>query len=207
MATGFSISEIFWDHQKYSIKRNYARTESISRLNTLLLKEEARANDILNKLSDQDKLNYLSIVEVKNRITRNSTYESFFEFGNSVVEDLKAAHRCGTARHYKGILPVLKTFNKGKYLKFNEVNYSFIKRYEKYHLAKGNSWNGLSTYLRGLRALFNKGIKAGLIEKEAYPFMNYTIREIPTEKRALEIENIRKILELEIPKDQALFRY
>jgi len=152
-------------------------------------------------------LNYLSIVEVKNRIKRNSTYESFFEFGNSVVEDLKAAHRYGTARHYKGILSVLKTFNKGKDLKFNEVNYSFIKRFEKYHLAKGNSWNGLSTYLRGLRALFNKGIKAGLIEKEAYPFMNYTIRQIPTEKRALEIEDIRKILELEIPEDQALYRY
>ncbi len=207
IATGFSISEIFWDHQKCSIKRNYTRTESIARLNTLLLKEEARANDILNKLSDQGKLNYLSIVEVKKRITRNSTYESFFEFGNSVVEDLKAAHRYGTARHYKGILSVLKTFNKGKDLKFNEVNYSFIKRFEKHHLAKGNSWNGLSTYLRGLRALFNKGIKAGLIEKEAYPFTNYTIRQIPTEKRALEIEDIRKILELEIPEDQALFRY
>ena len=207
IATGFSISEIFWDQQKCSIKRNYTRTESIARLNTLLLKEEARANDILNKLSDQGKLNYLSIVEVKKRITRNSTYESFFEFGNSVVEDLKAAHRYGTARHYKGILSVLKTFNKGKDLKFNEVNYSFIKRFEKYHLAKGNSWNGLSTYLRGLRALFNKGIKAGLIEKEAYPFMNYTIRQIPTEKRALEIVDIRKILELEIPEDQALFRY
>lgn len=176
-------------------------------MNTLLLKEEARANDILNKLSDQGKLNYLSIVEVKKRITRNSSYESFFEFGNSVVKDLKAAHRYGTARHYKGILSVLKTFNKGKDLKFNEVNYSFIKRFEKYHLAKGNSWNGLSTYLRGLRALFNKGIKAGLIEKEAYPFMNYTIRQIPTEKRALEIEDIRKILELEIPEEQVLFRY
>jgi len=87
------------------------------------------------------------------------------------------------------------------------VNYYFIKRFEKHHLAKGNSWNGLSTYLRGLRALFNKGIKPGLIEQEAYPFTNYTIRQIPTEKRALEIEDIRKILELEIPEDQALFRY
>ncbi|MDC6390562.1 Arm DNA-binding domain-containing protein [Maribacter sp. PR1] len=65
IATGFSISEIFWDHQKGSIKRNYTRTESIAGLNTLLLKEEARANDILNKLSGQGKLNYLSIVEVK----------------------------------------------------------------------------------------------------------------------------------------------
>ncbi|KAB7530416.1 tyrosine-type recombinase/integrase [Flagellimonas olearia] len=207
IATGFSISEIFWDHQKCAIKRTYSRTESIARLNTLLLKEEARANDILNKLADQGKLNYLSIVEVKKRITRNSNYESFFEFGYTVVEDLNASHRYGTARQYKCLLSVLRTFNKGRDLKFNEVNYSLIKRFEKHHLAKGNSWNGLSTYLRGIRALFNKGIKAGLIERDAYPFYYYTIRQVPTEKRALEVDDIRKIVALDIPKGLALFRY
>lgn len=61
--------------------------------------------------------------------------------------------------------------------------------------------------MRGIRALFNKGIKAGLIEKEAYPFTYYTIRQIPTEKRALEAGDIRRILELELPKDEVLFRY
>ena len=207
IATGFSISEIFWDSQRCSIKKSYSKVSHIARLNTLLLKEEARANDIINQLYDQGKLNYLSITEVKKRIVRNSSYDSFFAFGESIVADLKTEHRYGTARHYKGILSVLRTFTKGKDLKFNEVNYDFIKRFERQHLAKGNSWNGLSTYLRGIRAIYNKGIKAGLIEKEAYPFAYYSIRQTPTEKRALSTEDLRKILELELPRDQVLYRY
>ncbi|WP_367279582.1 site-specific integrase [Ulvibacterium sp.] len=45
------------------------------------------------------------------------------------------------------------------------------------------------------------------MEREAYPFTYYTIRQVPTEKRALSIENIRKIMDLKLPKDMVLFRY
>jgi len=134
-------------------------------------------------------------------------YDSFYKYGESLAEDLKAAHRYGTARNYSGIVSVLKTFTKGKDLKFNELNYDFIKRFERYHFAKGNSVNSLSSYLRAIKAIYNKGIKAGLIEREAYPFIHYTIRQTPTEKRALAIEDIRKIITLDLPKDIVLFRY
>lgn len=207
IATGFSISEIFWDSQRCCIKKSYSKVSHIARLNTLLLKEEARANDIINQLYDKGKLNYLSISEVKKRITRNSSYDSFFSFGQSVVDDLMTEHRYGTARHYKGVLSVVRRFTKGRDLKFNELNYDFLKRFERQHLAKGNSWNGLSVYMRAIRALYNKGIKAGLIEKEAYPFTYYSIRQTPTDKRALAADDLRKILELELPADEVLFRY
>lgn len=207
ISTGYSILEKYWDSKKCTIKRNYTRVESIARLNTLLLKEEARANDIINQLYDKGKLNYFSITQVKNRITRNNTYDSFYKYGELLSEELKVSHQYGTSRSYRGIISILRTFTKGKDLKFNELNYDFIKRFERYHLAKGNSINSLSVYLRAIKAIYNKGIKAGLVEKEAYPFANYSIRQTPTEKRALNIDDIRKIIELEIPKDMVLYRY
>ncbi|GMN08365.1 site-specific integrase [Croceitalea sp. MTPC5] len=207
ISTGYSILEKYWDSKKCTIKRNYTRVESIARLNTLLLKEEARANDIINQLYDKGKLNYFSITQVKNRITRNNTYDSFYKYGELLSEELKVSHQYGTSRSYRGIISILRTFTKGKDLKFNELNYDFIKRFERYHLAKGNSINSLSVYLRAIKAIYNKGIKAGLVEKEAYPFANYSIRQTPTEKRALNIDDIRKIMELEIPKDMVLYRY
>ncbi|MAU26042.1 MAG: transposase [Muricauda sp.] len=207
ISTGYSILEKYWDSQKCAIKKTYTKVEFIARLNTLLLKEEARANDIINKLYDSGKLNYLSITQVKSRINQNSNYVSFYRFGESLAEDLKTAHRYGTARNYTGIISVLRTFTKGKDLKFNELNYDFIKKFERYHLAKGNGYNSLSTYLRAIKAIYNKGIKAGLIEREAYPFNHYSIKQVPTEKRALSIEDIRKIMDLKLPKDMVLFRY
>ena len=207
ISTGYSILEKYWDTRKCAVKKNYTKVASIARLNTLLLKDEARANDIINQLYDKGKLNYLAITQVKDRITRNNTYDSFYKFGESLSEDLKASHQYGTARSYRGIVSILRRFTKEKDLKFNELNYDFIKRFERYHLAKGNSINSLSVYLRAIKAIYNKGIKAGLVEKEAYPFTNYSIRQTPTEKRALKIEDIRKIMELELPKDMVLFRY
>ena len=207
ISTGYSILEKYWDYRKCSIRKTYAKVGSIATLNTLLLKEEANANDIINKLQDRGKLNFMSITEIKARITRKSNYESFYKYGESLAEDLKIARRFGTSRSYRGIISILKTFTKGKDLKFNELNYDFIMRFERYHFAKGNSINSLSSYLRGVKAIYNKGIKAGLVDKEAYPFTNYTIRKSPTEKRALKIEDIRKIILLELPKDMVLFRY
>ncbi|TMM52113.1 site-specific integrase [Maribacter algarum] len=207
ISTGYSILEKYWDYRKCSVKKTYTKVASIATLNTLLLKEEANANDIINKLNDKGQLNFMSITQIKNRITRKSNYDSFYEYGESLAEDLKVAQRFGTARSYRGIVSILKTFTKGKDLKFNELNYDFIKKFEKYHLAKGNSINSLSVYLRAIKAIYNKGIKAGLVEREAYPFAYYSIRQTPTEKRALKIEDIRKIMILKLPKDMAIFRY
>ena len=73
ISTGYSILEKYWDSQKCAIKKTYTKVESIARLNTLLLKEEAKANDIINRLYDSRKLNYLSITQVKSRITKTAT--------------------------------------------------------------------------------------------------------------------------------------
>lgn len=89
----------------------------------------------------------------------------------------------------------------GQDLKFNQFNYSFIPKFEKYYLNKGNSLNSLSSYPRTYRTIFNKGIKEGLIDREAYPFFNYTIRQTPTKKRAIDFKYIKRIVYLELPKD------
>jgi integrase/recombinase XerD len=207
ISTGYSVQKRYWDDKKAEIKRDYPYVDSVHRLNNLLLKEKAKANDIINKLYDQNQLHYMSIDQVKDRLVKKHKYDSFLAYGDSLVEDLKKAHRYGTARNYKSSLSVLKTFMKGRDLKFNEFNYSLILKFEKYHLGRGNSLNGLSSYLRAYRAIFNKGIKEGLIGREAYPFFNYTIRQTPTKKRAIDFKHIKSILELDLPKDTTLFRY
>ena len=207
ISTGFSVPKMYWDEKRSEIKSNYPHVESVHRLNNVILKEKAKANDILNKLYDEGKLHYMSIDQVKNRIVKRHRYSSFFGYGYALVEDLKKAHRYGTARNYNGALSVLRTFMNGRDIKFNEFNYTLILKFEKYHLNKGNGLNSLSCYLRAYRAIYNKGIKEGLIAREAYPFANYTIRQEQTKKRAIDFKYIKRILDLELPKDVALFRY
>ncbi|WP_335965065.1 site-specific integrase [Galbibacter sp. PAP.153] len=208
IATGFSVKEMYWDSRKNEIKNKYEGTESVGRLNNILLKEKAKAADIINKLHDKGMLNYMSINQVKSRITRSDVYSSFFKFGEAKVRELNEMQRYGSAKAYGVLLSVLKNFTKGKDVKFHEVNYEFLIQFEKHHLSKeGNSINGVACYMRTLRAIYNKGIKEGLIEREAYPFYHYKIRMQPTQKRALPLESIRKIMQLKTKRGSAIFHY
>jgi integrase/recombinase XerD len=114
ISAGYSVQKRYWDDKKAEIKRDYPYVDSVHRLNNLLLKEKAKANDIINKLYDQNQLHYMSIDQVKDRLVKKHKYDSFLAYGDSLVEDLKKAHRYGTARNYKSSLSVLKTFMKGR---------------------------------------------------------------------------------------------
>ena len=207
ISLGHSISKKDWDDQKCKVKKSYKGVSSISRFNNFLKKEKAHAIDIINDLFDKQKLNFMSIKDVKEKINKVSTYDSFFDYGYSLVDEMKQSNRYGNARSYYGVLGILKNYNKNKDLKFNELNYEYLKKYERHHLSNGNSYNGFASYMRTIRAIYNKGIKEGLVEKEAYPFALYKIKTKPTEKRAIDIALIKRILRLDLNVNHELFNF
>ena len=208
ISTGFSVQKKYWDNIKKKIRNTYNGTSSVGRINSILIKQRANSIDIINKLHDRGELSFLSLVEVKEKIAQKSKYDSFYLFGESLIDELTKSRRYGTARSYAGLLGIMMVFTKEKDLKFNEVNYNFLKRFEQFHLSKkGNTLNGLASYLRVLRAIYNKGVKEGLIDGQAYPFEKYRIKTTPTEKRAIDIKYIREIFELKLDKNQALYHY
>lgn len=208
IASGQSVQEIYWDDSKKQVRRSYKGVKSVQFLNNLLLSELAKAQEIINRLHYKGELDFLSIKQLKDKIVRKSKYESFFEYGLSKAKELRVSQRFGTARNYEGVISILKVFTKEKDLKINELNHNFLERFERFHLSKpGNRQNGLASYMRTIKAIYNKGIKDGIIEREYYPFYNYQIRTIPTEKRAIKVEYIKRILELDLNKENSLFHY
>ena len=208
LATGFSVHPAYWDDRKSEIKPSWPGSRNVSRINNLLIKEKARLVDELNKLYDRGELVYMSINQVKHRISRKKNFDSFFAFGAEKVNELNASQRYGTAKSYAGLLGILKVFTKGKDVRFNEINYDFLMKFEQFHLSKeGNSLNGVASYMRVLKAIYNKGIKEGYIERDAYPFYHYKIRMTPTAKRALDAAGLKKIMELKVNPDRKVFHY
>jgi len=208
IATGHSVPQPFWDGSKKSVRKSYDRVESVSFLNNLLRKQVANAQEIINRLQDNGELDFLSVKQLKDKIVNKAKYDSFYEFGQELIEDLRLAQRYGTARSYNDVIHRLKLFSNGNDIRFNEVNYEFLKKFERSHLSKqGNSLNGLAAYMRTIRAIYNKGIKRGLIDKEAYPFSDYQIRTQSTAKRAIEPESLKKILSLKLEKGSWPFHY
>lgn len=206
IGTGHQLAVSEWDEKRQKIRPSFKGTESPGRLNNLLQKKMAHMVDILTQLEDKDKLKYMSVSEVRSHITRTTNKVTFYQFAEQLIADLIKSNRIGNARAYKHALKAVKNFRNEKDFTFDELNLDFLNRFEKHHLGKGNKLGGLSVYLRTIRAINRKAIKAGIADKEGYAFDDYVIRNGKPEKRALPIDAIRKIAELDLEKDTALFR-
>ena len=206
IATGHQIEVTDWDDNKQKIKPSFKGTESPGRLNNLLQKKMAHMVDILTRLDDHGKLKYMSISEVRNHITQSTNKITFFQFTDNQIKELKQAKRVGNARVYQHTLNAVKNFRKNRDFTFDELNLDFLNRFERHYLAKGNKLGGISVYLRTVRAINRKAIKAGVADKEGYAFDDYTIRNGKPQKKALTLSAIRKISELELDEGTALFR-
>ncbi|PKK36759.1 transposase [Siphonobacter sp. SORGH_AS_0500] len=202
---GISLNEKDWDEKKRTVKKSYVGVSSVSRLNNQIQKIKSDAMDIILKLHEADILQTLSITSLRDRITQKDVRDSFFQFASQCVDELIEAHRVGTAKSYKGLISVLKDYRKGKDLLFKEITYDFLAKFDTHHKSKGNGVNGLAVYMRTIRAIYNKAIKSGLVDKELYPFDDYKIKTSPTDKRALDSEFLKKIIELEIPVNHICF--
>ena len=202
---GYTVPEKFWDRKNRKIRTSYKGMSNIARVNNLIEKEKAKALDIITKLEDQNKLNFLSIKEVKERINKKNSQTTFFDYTTELIKDLIEKQKIGNARSYSNVLREVKKFCKKRDFKFYEFNYAWLIRFESAYLSRGLSENGLAVYMRTLRAIFNKAVREGIAEKEGYPFADYTIKTKPTKKRAITQEAIERIVNLDLESGTGLF--
>jgi len=205
ISTGLSVNISDWDIRNRRIKKTYKGVSSITRLNNQLQKKKTLIFDKINKLDEEGTLNGHSIAQLKKIITGYQTNSDFFTYTENLVSELNKAGRFGNAKIYATIVGVLKTFHNKSSLDFREINYDFLKKFETYHLSKGNSWNSLSVYCRTVRAIYNQAIMAGVVEKKYYPFDAYKIRQTKTQKRAISNIELKKIIDLKLDENHECF--
>jgi site-specific recombinase XerD len=205
ITTGIYVKEADWDDGARSIKSSYRGTESVTRLNNFLQKKKAEAIDLVTKLDERKTLDSLTVVQVKELIERKSESGSFLEFGELLAKECENVGRHGNVQAYRIVLKVLKNFTKGRDLSFRDINYAFLTRFEQWHMQKGNVINGLASYMRSIRAIYNEGIRRGQAEQDLYPFKTYTIKTAKTRKRAISMEAIKRIQALAFEPDHPFF--
>lgn len=114
---------------------------------------------------------------------------------NERIEDYKKQNRISTADSYHCSQNSLKSFVEDQHknyasLTLLDIDKNWLQSFETYMINKGRSISTVGIYLRPLRAIFNKAIEEGEIEKEFYPFGKRKY-QIPTSK------NVKKALNKE----------
>ncbi len=129
---------------------------------------------------------------------KSSQPNDVFVYLEACIQDFRKAGRNGYAKSHEDLLYKLKSFHTRKTLRFEQVNFKFLKNLETQHLADGHSLGGLGVYLRTLRARYNDAIREGLVHKKYYPFTDYSIKKGEPERKALSEEGFQNLLDIDL---------
>lgn len=173
--------------------------------NSYINNEISKASNLLNslQLEGKDLINPMRFKELllSNKEQFNYTFNSYLK---KFIENKSGR----TAEIYIATLnKIEKHFGKNVY--FEDINYKWLDLFDRkmqkeefYNSAGeiikiGLAINARSIHMRNIRSVFNNAIDNEIIGIELYPFRRYKIKKEETPKRAISVENLRKIFSFE----------
>lgn len=120
--------------------------------------------------------------EIKKKEVKSKTLD-YFTFHQEIINELTNSEKIGTADTNKDTLNSLKNFHNKEQLKFSDLNYEFLQKYESYLRSRGGNDGGIGIKMRTIRAIYNKAIKRNYIPEKTYPFTLYKISTLNKEKK------------------------
>ena len=118
----------------------------------------------------------------------------------SVIEDLEEQGRYSTAHVYRCAIMAALQFG-GFELCLDAVTPVWLSAYQEHLLARNLLWNTISTYMRMLRALYNKAVDVGLAAHIPRHFKHVFTGRQRNHQRVLERLEMLRVLTGEMPED------
>lgn len=197
--TIFNVNVNEWEPHAQSFNRNHKNHVQDNRL---LLKIKERALQIYTELQLVDESFSLSEFENAFRVTSNPHNKNFFYLWDELITELKEAGRIGDARIHNEAYLALEKYNKSTRLEFKDITVKYLKKFEGHLRSLGNNDGGISMRMRSIRTAFNAAISRDIITVVIYPFKKYKISKLKSKpiKRALDFEEVMKIIKMDISK-------
>lgn len=119
---------------------------------------------------------------------------SFTKFMLTVIDELRLEERFGTVHVYTFAFRALTHFAGGGEILFDALSRQMLKRFENHLRDRQCSWNTVSTYVRALRAVYNRAVDSGIIPGEYRLFSALYTSSESERKRALSAEQMRVLM-------------
>lgn len=195
--TGHHILEPFWDAKNRKVKKSHPNS---ARLNNLLIKKMAEAEDSLLELEVQKKDTSAKVV--KSRV-KTSKVTSFFAQADMYLTNLKKQGKYNRHKSDQSRVASFKAFLDDTDISFQEITTSLLTKYHSYLKAKKLSEQTIVNYLTIIQTIFNNAISNGATEEKYYPFGKDKIKlKAPKSmKIGLSPEEVKSIENMELPKD------
>ncbi len=199
ITTPYRVYQEEWNSQLSSIRLGSFSPKRESELREIVISLEKDKDDLMIKIRRKEQTGGCSLHEAVDIYRNRCSYCFFSEFVETLTSEMLMPQQCRLAEAYRSASNNMKAFNQGRDLPLNAINANLMQAYEAYMKAKGNELNTISFYNRNTRAIYNKAIKRGLIEKKNEdPFAEVFKGVAKTRKRAVKQEVIDELKKLDI---------
>jgi len=170
--TGQYILEKDWNTVLGNVKKSHLNS---ARLNNYLVKELAKANDILLEVNTANPS--ASIKEIKNKIKRLGKPETFFDLAEQRVKDYEKIGTYSVMIADRSKLNNIQRFTKNRNLLFQDITVPFLNKFKTFCASElGHNSRTITNHLIMIRTLFNVAIKDGVVDLKYYLFGGENIK-------------------------------
>lgn len=129
---------------------------------------------------------------------------NFFGFWETLINDMSLAGKVSNARIHTESMKSLRKYHGSGHLRFEDIHVGFLNSYESFLRHRGGTDGGISVKMRCICKVFNQAIDQNMVGQDAYPFKKYKISKFKGKllKSALSIDEVRRIENLYIPKEE-----
>lgn len=189
--TGIFLKSEHWDKNTLQVAKTASNSLSLSSKATEFYVKVQKA--ILTIENNQE----FTFEELKNllypTIVKKEKQKSFKDYAECVMADMRKSGRTGGALVYLTAVNRLIDYCGNKDILFSEIDYTFLDGFKSKLLEQGLKKNSVGNYFRSIRALYNKAIKAKIVSRDLYPFHDIPIKTEKTAKRAIKIEELKRL--------------
>lgn len=198
VTTSFKIFQNEWNPELENVvitNGNSSRMNYLYGVRSCIEYDKKCFKRIINKLLLSD--SFLSVDKIVEEFQYKPKGITLFSYMQNVIDRLWRQGQYRTSETYKTTLSSFKKFRKEEDVYLEDINSELLVSYE-YHLkAQGLCLNTISFYMKRLRAIYNNAVEDGLID-DGNPFKKVYTSSEKTIKRAISLENIRKLKDMDL---------
>ncbi len=191
VSLGISVMPENWDFKLNKPNPNCPNKEYIELIITNKVKEY-QTKVVEMKATNQEFTSTTLVEKTRNPKCKKSVGDVFLDF----IDNLLLLNRRGYANSIKQAYNSLTAFNKHLNIPFEDINLSWLNKYEIWLRYNKKSENTIGIYFRSLRVIYNVAIKEQIVKKDLYPFASYKVSKLKEEtvKRALKKEDVERVI-------------
>ncbi len=203
LPTGHRISANEWDSKKSSIVdgTDTSRNKILADIRHSICLDIQR---LINIDLDLGQRGYAySPDEIIDEFQRISREHTLFNFMQQEISQLQQRGKFRTGETYQSALNKFRNYRNGRDIMLDEITSDEMQLYEGAMARQGLCPNTTSFYMRILRAVYNKAVEKGIAEQK-HPFKHVYTGISKTVKRAIPLNDIRRVKALELPAGTSL---